>query len=158
MLKPAEITPLTALLFAEAAHDAGVGDAVVLGYTPDSDPGFQYYFADFQRRTPLVLLADADGDGWRANVDCDDTDASATSLATRLSTLYVPHPTRRQGLATMIGSSGWWIWSGPGCAVSYPVHRTWVDRRSQLTPHPPATRSQTHATAAVVRCCLRSPV
>jgi uncharacterized membrane protein len=39
-----------------AAADAGVGDAVVLGYTPDSDPGFQYYFADFQRRTPLVLL------------------------------------------------------------------------------------------------------
>jgi uncharacterized membrane protein len=40
-----------------AAADAGVGDAVVLGYTPDSDPGFQYYFADFQRRAPLVLLA-----------------------------------------------------------------------------------------------------
>lgn len=40
-----------------AAAGAGVGDDVVLGYTPDSDPGFEYYFADFQRRGPLVWLA-----------------------------------------------------------------------------------------------------
>ncbi len=34
-----------------------VGDRIVLGYAPDADPGFQYYFADFQRRGPLVALA-----------------------------------------------------------------------------------------------------
>ena len=33
------------------------GDRVVLGYTPDAPPGSQYYLADFQRRTPLLLLA-----------------------------------------------------------------------------------------------------
>ena len=33
------------------------GDRVVLGFTPDSPPGSQYYLADFQRRTPLLILA-----------------------------------------------------------------------------------------------------
>ena len=33
------------------------GDEVTLGYQEDNDPGFQYYFNDFQRRTPLLLLA-----------------------------------------------------------------------------------------------------
>ncbi len=33
------------------------GDRVVLGFTPDSPPGSQYYLADFQRRTPLMILA-----------------------------------------------------------------------------------------------------
>lgn len=36
---------------------ASEGDEVVLGYTPDSDEGFQYYFADYQRRSPLLWLA-----------------------------------------------------------------------------------------------------
>jgi uncharacterized membrane protein len=39
------------------AASAEVGDDVVLGYTPDADEGFQYYFADFQRRTSLLWLA-----------------------------------------------------------------------------------------------------
>ena len=33
------------------------GDRIVLGYTPDAAPGSQYYLADFQRRTPLLVLA-----------------------------------------------------------------------------------------------------
>lgn len=33
------------------------GDRVVLGFTPDAPPGNQYYFADFERRSPLVWLA-----------------------------------------------------------------------------------------------------
>jgi len=33
------------------------GDRVTLGYQADNDPAFQYYFNDFQRRTPLLLLA-----------------------------------------------------------------------------------------------------
>ncbi|MGH9153777.1 MAG: YibE/F family protein [Acidimicrobiales bacterium] len=33
------------------------GDRVVLGFTADAPPGSQYYLADFQRGTPLVLLA-----------------------------------------------------------------------------------------------------
>lgn len=33
------------------------GDKVVLGFTPDSPAGSQYYLADFQRRTPMVVLA-----------------------------------------------------------------------------------------------------
>jgi uncharacterized membrane protein len=33
------------------------GDRVVLGFTADAPPGSQYYLADFQRETPLVLLA-----------------------------------------------------------------------------------------------------
>ena len=33
------------------------GDRVVLGFTPDAPPGSQYYLSDFQRRTPLLVLA-----------------------------------------------------------------------------------------------------
>ena len=33
-----------------------VDDAVMLGYFPDSPAGFQYSFADFDRRTPLLVL------------------------------------------------------------------------------------------------------
>ncbi|MGQ0431242.1 MAG: YibE/F family protein [Microthrixaceae bacterium] len=33
------------------------GDRVTLGYQADREPGRQYYFNDFQRRTPLLLLA-----------------------------------------------------------------------------------------------------
>ena len=33
------------------------GDKVVLGFTPDAPRGNQYYLADFQRRTPMLLLA-----------------------------------------------------------------------------------------------------
>ena len=33
------------------------GDRIVVGFTPESPPGAQYYVADFQRRTPLVVLA-----------------------------------------------------------------------------------------------------
>lgn len=36
--------------------ELGEGDAIVLGYTPDADEGFQYYFADRQRRGPLLWL------------------------------------------------------------------------------------------------------
>ena len=32
-------------------------DKVVLGFTPDAPRGNQYYLADFQRRTPMLLLA-----------------------------------------------------------------------------------------------------
>jgi uncharacterized membrane protein len=32
------------------------GDRIVLNYNPDAPEGFQYSFADFQRRTPLVVL------------------------------------------------------------------------------------------------------
>jgi len=32
------------------------GDRLVLGYTPDAPPGRQYYFADYERRAPLVWL------------------------------------------------------------------------------------------------------
>ncbi|MDP9069964.1 MAG: YibE/F family protein [Actinomycetota bacterium] len=32
------------------------GDRIVVGYAPDAPPGLQYYFADFQRRSPLVWL------------------------------------------------------------------------------------------------------
>ncbi|HYI15235.1 MAG TPA: PKD domain-containing protein, partial [Thermomicrobiales bacterium] len=34
--------------------------------------------------TPLVLLPDADSDGWRANIDCDDTDAAVNPSATEI--------------------------------------------------------------------------
>ena len=33
------------------------GDRVVLGFTADAPPGTQYYLADFQRRTPMLVLA-----------------------------------------------------------------------------------------------------
>src|SRR4029450_8702641 len=33
-----------------------VGDDIVVGYSPDAPPGLEYYFADFQRKTPLLLL------------------------------------------------------------------------------------------------------
>lgn len=32
------------------------GDDIVAGYSPRAAPEFRYYFADFQRRTPLILL------------------------------------------------------------------------------------------------------
>ena len=32
------------------------GDEIVVGYSPNADPEFRYYFADFQRQTPLILL------------------------------------------------------------------------------------------------------
>jgi len=32
------------------------GDRVTLGYQAGNDPGFEYYFNDYQRRTPLLLL------------------------------------------------------------------------------------------------------
>lgn len=41
----------------EAAVDFDVGDDIVLGYQPEVEPQFQYYFNDFQRDTPLVVLA-----------------------------------------------------------------------------------------------------
>jgi uncharacterized membrane protein len=41
----------------EASVRLEPGDKVTLGYQPGNDPGFQYYFNDFQRRTPLLLLA-----------------------------------------------------------------------------------------------------
>jgi uncharacterized membrane protein len=34
-----------------------VGDKVVLGFTPDAPSGSQYYLSDFQRRSPMLLLA-----------------------------------------------------------------------------------------------------
>lgn len=33
-----------------------VGDQIVAGYSPEAAPEFRYYFADFQRETPLLLL------------------------------------------------------------------------------------------------------
>jgi len=44
-------TPIT-----EASVRFDVGDKVTLGYQANADAGFQYYFNDFQRRTPLRLL------------------------------------------------------------------------------------------------------
>ena len=32
------------------------GDELVVGYSSNAEPGFEYYFADFQRQTPLKLL------------------------------------------------------------------------------------------------------
>jgi len=45
-------TPIT-----EASVRFDAGDEVTLGFQAGNDPGFQYYFNDFQRRTPLLLLA-----------------------------------------------------------------------------------------------------
>jgi uncharacterized membrane protein len=41
----------------EAALDFERGDDIVLGYQPEVEPAFQYYFNDFQRDTPLAVLA-----------------------------------------------------------------------------------------------------
>jgi uncharacterized membrane protein len=40
----------------EAAVDIQRGDHIVLGYQPEVDPEFQYYFNDFQRDMPLMVL------------------------------------------------------------------------------------------------------
>src|SRR3546814_563755 len=40
----------------EASVQLEAGDKVVLGHQPTNDPGFQYYFNDFQRRSPMLLL------------------------------------------------------------------------------------------------------
>ena len=40
----------------EAAVDFEQGDDIVLGYQPEVEEQFQYYFNDFQRDTPLVVL------------------------------------------------------------------------------------------------------
>lgn len=45
-------TPIT-----EAAVRFDLGDKITLGYQEGNDAGFQYYFNDYQRRTPLMLLA-----------------------------------------------------------------------------------------------------
>jgi uncharacterized membrane protein len=39
------------------AGQARAGDKVVLGYSAQAEEGFQYYFADYQRRSPLFWLA-----------------------------------------------------------------------------------------------------
>jgi uncharacterized membrane protein len=41
----------------EATFDFSPGDRITLSYNAQNDPGFQYHFNDFQRRTPLRLLA-----------------------------------------------------------------------------------------------------
>ena len=41
----------------EASVNFDPGDRITLGYQPQNDAGFQYFFNDFQRRTPLVFLA-----------------------------------------------------------------------------------------------------
>jgi uncharacterized membrane protein len=41
----------------EAAVEFDAGDDIVLGYQPELEPEFRYYFNDFQRDTPLVVLA-----------------------------------------------------------------------------------------------------
>ena len=41
----------------EAAVDFEPGDDIVLGYQPEVEERFRYYFNDFQRDTPLVVLA-----------------------------------------------------------------------------------------------------
>lgn len=45
-------TPIT-----EASVTFDPGDKITLGYQENADAGFRYYFNDFQRRTPLRLLA-----------------------------------------------------------------------------------------------------
>jgi uncharacterized membrane protein len=47
---------LQELSTAGGAFTPSVGDTVVLGYFADSPPGFQYSFADVERRSPLLLL------------------------------------------------------------------------------------------------------
>ena len=41
----------------EAALEFEPGDDIVLGYQPEVEPAFQYYFNDYQRDTPLAVLA-----------------------------------------------------------------------------------------------------
>jgi uncharacterized membrane protein len=41
---------------AGGAPRLSVGDTIVLGYFPDAPPGFQYAFADLERRGPLYVL------------------------------------------------------------------------------------------------------
>ena len=41
----------------EVAIDFDDGDEIVLGYQPEVEPAFRYYFSDFQRDVPLVSLA-----------------------------------------------------------------------------------------------------
>ena len=41
----------------DAAPDLAPGDKVVLGHVPDAPADLQYYFADFERRAPLTILA-----------------------------------------------------------------------------------------------------
>lgn len=41
----------------EVSVDFSIGDPITLGYQPDNDPGFEYYFNDFQRRSPMLWLA-----------------------------------------------------------------------------------------------------
>ena len=41
----------------EVSVDFSIGDRITLGYQPGNDPGFEYYFNDFQRRTPMLWLA-----------------------------------------------------------------------------------------------------
>jgi len=40
----------------EASVKLEPGDAITVGYQADVDPPFQYYFNDFQRQTPLLVL------------------------------------------------------------------------------------------------------
>ncbi|MDP1819484.1 MAG: YibE/F family protein [Acidimicrobiales bacterium] len=40
----------------EATIDFDTGDDITLGYQEDAEPAFRYFFNDFQRRTPLLLL------------------------------------------------------------------------------------------------------
>jgi uncharacterized membrane protein len=40
----------------EASVSLEAGDKVTLGYQAGNDPGFEYYFNDFQRRVPLLAL------------------------------------------------------------------------------------------------------
>ncbi len=41
----------------EASVAFETGDRITLGHQPQNDPGFEYFFNDFQRRTPLMFLA-----------------------------------------------------------------------------------------------------
>lgn len=41
----------------EASVRFDAGDEIVLGYQPTNDDGFRYFFNDYQRRTPMLLLA-----------------------------------------------------------------------------------------------------
>lgn len=49
------VTPLPAE--EPPARSFSVGDRVLLGYSPEATPDLQYYFADFKRETPLLLLS-----------------------------------------------------------------------------------------------------